>query len=241
MMNIDLITRDELINLLNHDEGIRQIIRTICFNNNNSAAQNSELEEYKNKIRELEKLNQQANDKIKELEKSNSVYEASQKNIAEDYERQIITLKQEYSECSEISELWKDFGQIEIGQKEFVTQLCGSNNIYALISLGRDYSKLKQLATAVKNYAVNDREYGSDYTTLAWYNRYLKYSVILYNNTNTSGNKLEPISVEISSEFDSSRSDKTVCSGYGEISEILVNGYRRSDNEILLLPVVKTK
>lgn len=183
-----------------------------------------ELSGLKVQIMELEKEKTEKDEKLRLLQ-----------DDLDNAEEEKNRLRKRLEPVKEFLEVWEALSGLDDDPLDYLSGLAGSNDIYAFMTLGREFSKVKQLGKYVRDIAVVD---ATDENIIHILDRYFCFCINVYNSI-YGHRKLSQIPVSIGEEYSSEKCTKTSSSSFnGRIEKVLVAGFKNNDVEFR--PVVKT-
>lgn len=183
----------------------------------------------------LDQLLQQQNSIMLLLEKA-SISEL--KTESEQIHKQIHKEKEEWmkeeqrkSEQFQVAQegvqLWEHRKLLSDSSRNYICQLCGSDEFYAFVSLGRDETKIAQLWSYVKEKAVQYEEHEQEVTIL---NDFFEFCIQVANEINASEERYSFYEPNIDDAYHMESCIKTCNSRQiGNIKKIIVRGVKQKD------------
>ncbi len=126
----------------------------------------------------------------------------------------------QYSVFHETLEVLNGIYSLDDENKEYIERLCGSLDMLAIISLGRDDGRIEQLWSYLRDLAVKSSAKDKEVSNL---NRYFEFCLKTANSAKTEAEKYVMLNIERESEFDMDTCIRTSDSRqFGKIREIAV-------------------
>ncbi len=158
------------------------------------------------------------------LKKENLNLINENKNIKEKCKIEIS----KYSIFAEASEIWDCINTLNYTNREYIESLCGSLDILAILSLGRDDGKIEQLWSYLRDIAVKGDTEKIEVSKL---NRYFEFCLKVANVAKPENEKYVVLDIEPESEFDMDTCIRTTDSRQiGIIRDILVRSVKTGKN-----------
>ena len=181
-------------------------------------------QEKKNHSLELEKLKEKYEKEIDKYKEKNDNLLSIKKTREEDIEK----LSCKYSICEEILEIWNHINSLNRDNRDYIDDLCGGDGILAILSLGRDESKIDQLWSYLRDVAIKG---DVDKEAVLILNRYFEFCIKVRNSTKLDSEKYIISDVEIGSEFDMAQCIRTTDSKQiGSIKDVIVKRFLIGNN-----------
>lgn len=171
--------------------------------------------------------------KVDKLTSENNNLKNDNKNLADDnktlkekYDREIS----KYSVFEETAEIWECINSMSCDNKEYIERLCGSLDVLAVLSLGRDDDKIEQLWGYLREVAVKCDSQKKEITEL---NRYFEFCLNTSNSIKSENEKYIICDIEPGVEFETEKYIKTADSKQiGTIGEVLVRSVKKGETVI---------
>lgn len=129
-----------------------------------------------------------------------------------------------YTIFEEALEVWNCINALNYENRGYIESLCGSLNILAILSLGRDDGKIEQLWLYLRNMAVKG---DIDKIEVSKLNRYFEFCLKVANTSKSEHEKYVIFDIELESEFDMDTCIRTVDSKQvGKIKDIVVKSVK---------------
>lgn len=107
--------------------------------------------------------------------------------------------KSKYSIFEEILEVWNCINSLNDDNREYIDSLCGSAQLLAVLSLGRDDGKIEQLWLYLRDTAIKG---GIERAEVLKLNRYFEFCLKVGNSIKPESEKYVISDIELGSEFD---------------------------------------
>lgn len=158
------------------------------------------------------------------LKKENLNLINENKNIKEKCKIEIS----KYSIFAETLKVWNDINTLNYTNREYIENLCGSLDILAILSLGRDDGRIEQLWLYLRDIAVKGDTEKIEVSKL---NRYFEFCLKVANVSKPENEKYVVLDIEPESEFDMDTCIRTADSRQiGRIRDILVRSVKTGKN-----------
>lgn len=184
----------------------------------------NEWQKEKNEMKEI--MDRLQNDKqslkkqLMDIETEKGRYEEEYKKFKELYEIE----KNKLEDFKELQAIWEELCDLSSDNKSYLESLCGSFDIYATLSLGRDDGKIEQLWSCIRDQAVKAI---SDVEELKKMNRYFEFCIDVANSTKKINDKYMMFDIDNGTEYDMETSIRTSDSRQiGLIESMLVKGVK---------------
>lgn len=172
---------------------------------------------------EIEKIKNEC-----ESQKSSIIQEKD--NEIDYFKEQVEKLKTKYSVFEETAEIWECINSMCCDNKEYIERLCGSLDVLAVLSLGRDDDKIEQLWGYLREVAVKCDAQKKEITEL---NRYFEFCLNTANSIKSESEKYIICDIEPGVEFETEKYIKTADSKQiGTIGEVLVRSVKKGETVI---------
>ncbi|MDY3778899.1 MAG: hypothetical protein SOZ77_01810 [Candidatus Limousia pullorum] len=175
--------------------------------------------------KQVDKLNSE-NKRL--LDDNNNLKTINEELIAakEKHEREIS----KYSVFEDLAEIWECINSMSCDNKEYIERLCGSLDILAVLSLGRDEDKIEQLWSYLREVAV---KYDAQKKEISELNRYFEFCLNTANSIKSEKEKYIICDIESGVEFETENYIKTADSKQiGTIGEVLVRSVKKGETII---------
>lgn len=157
--------------------------------------QNGEVEKIKNICQKLEQDKLSLKNEIELLTKEKNILE---KNCSETQKR--------FEPFSELFNVWEELNQLDDYSKSYLGSLCGSFDLYACLSLGRDSGKLNQLWQFIKENALGVEK---EPTCVVILNDYFEFCIKVANSHKSNEDQYSFFDIELGSDYDFEKCIKT--------------------------------
>lgn len=221
----DVINKLDL--LLNSQKSIEEYIRCSSIKNGENLADKLK-QERENHVIEIGELKKKYETEYKAfLEKSQrenlSLQDKNDKLLSENkkMEERIKELKNRYSICEEMIELWKCINSLNQDNRDYIERLCGGKQFLSILSLGRDENKIEQLWLYLKDLAVK----GDAEEEIEIMNMFFEFCIKVCNSAKPDSEKYVISEVAVGSDFDMEKSIRTLDSRQvGNVRAVVVRG-----------------
>lgn len=158
------------------------------------------------------------------LKKENDKLKTENKDLEEKCSMEIS----KYAVFEEPLEVWNCINTLNDDNREYIGRLCGSFNILALLSLGRDDGKIEQLWFYLRDMSVKGV---MDKIEVSKLNRYFEFCLKVANSTKPENERYIVSDIEPESEFNMGICIRTADSRQiGKIKDIIVRSVRVGEN-----------
>ncbi|MCR5587290.1 MAG: hypothetical protein K6F77_07150 [Lachnospiraceae bacterium] len=173
----------------------------------------------------IEQNNSDSDSKINQLKEDLNKENDKFKNI----EQEKKALEDKYKPLSDIANIMDKYNDLDDERvKNFLYELVKTDDSRALIYCGADENNIKQLS----QFVIDKLRGECDLTTSEFLKQYFEYCIQVYNFKNPN-RKYSKTSISVGDEYDSSIAVKTKESkASGNISEVILEGYIRKDDEL---------
>lgn len=187
------------------------------------------------------------NDEIVSLKKDYENLERTVKELRMELEKEITEKeawkKEEQRRLEKIQaareglEIWEKVKLLSKDSKRYIYQLCGSDEFYALVSLGRDGQKIAQLWNYLRDQAVLYEEHEQDVKII---NDFFEFCIHVANEINEKEDRYSFYETDIGGVYDMESCIKTCNSRQiGNIARIIVRGVKQKE-KIKFKSIVQT-
>lgn len=133
-----------------------------------------------------------------------------------------ISLKSKYGDLDEMAEVWDCINELNDDDKKYIESLCGSLDILAVLSLGRDDNKIDQLWRRMRDIAIKGDKKENELINIS---RYFEFCLKVANSVKTESDKYTFLDIKIGSDFDVDTCIRTSDSKQvGKIKSVEVKG-----------------
>lgn len=208
----NIIINQKLEEILNGQKTIENLL-------NSSIVEKDEekLQKYKKENNELYSKNQ-----VLENEKNQLIDKI--KYVENVYKTEIS----KYSIFKESLKIYTDVNSLNCENKYYMESLCGSLDVWAILSLGRDDGKIDQLWHYLRDLAIKK---DSDKSEVSKLNNYFEFCLKVANSTKVENERYVSLNIDLGSEFNIETCIRTEDSKQiGRVRNLLVNGVNVGKN-----------